>query len=290
MKTFYFVLLLGTSVCLASAQTTGNNVSVIGIINGFGLDCAVLTVVDPNHEVPITNQIALSEGQSFWGTTVRRLDAKTGVVTVDLGGEMRLLRFQDTNNSGTNAALGGVAPAIRLRGVLFSGMVGIRDLYAQLKDRNVLEYPGLGERRFSLTANPQNKAEAVKVFEQMFEREKIAIIPDGRKFVMLVPYASTNSVMPLSDQIHSTGELLAPHSMNLFGGVPLDKVLELYGQYQGRPVNRALEAPCCSLIYFVQQTPLSKEEICYALETLFAWNGIRLISNGDKSYNWEVIH
>jgi hypothetical protein len=36
------------------------------------------------------------------------------------------------------------------------------------------------------------------------------------------------------------------------------------------------------MISLKTQTPLTREEVCYALETLFAWQGFKLVPEGDR--------
>jgi hypothetical protein len=161
-------------------------------------------------------------------------------------------------------------------------------MYADLKGRNLLQHPNLPEREFSLTANLQSKAEAATAFEKMFEQNGIATIPDGEKFVMIVPVALTNSVTPRSnDVIAASTQLIPAYSINL-RGLPLSSALQIYSDYVGRKIVNLKDASSAP-INFEQQTPLSKGQICYALETLFAWNGFRIVAIDDKTSRLEHI-
>jgi hypothetical protein len=46
---------------------------------------------------------------------------------------------------------------------------------------------------------------------------------------------------------------------------------------------------CCDTITLAQTTPLSKNEICYALETLLGWHKIRMAPDGNGNLKLERI-
>jgi hypothetical protein len=124
----------------------------------------------------------------------------------------------------------------------------------------------------------------------MFREHKIAAIPDGEHFVMLVPFALTNSVTPKSPPIANSDTLLPEMSANLVNA-PLEIVLRVYADFLHKQIVNLQDTPRGkATITFVQTTPLTKQEVCYALETQFAWSNLRLIPDGDKGLKLEAAH
>ena len=159
------------------------------------------------------------------------------------------------------------------------------DTYAAVKQRTVLQHPLLPNATFTISANPKTAAAAAAEFERVFAEHGIAVVPDGQHFVMLVPTALTNQVTPLSDKIATNGPAIPSLSV-IFRTLPLSMVLPVYEDFANRKIINQAEAPPVQ-ITLVQQTPLSREEICYAMETLFAWNNVRLHTNDNKTLKIE---
>jgi hypothetical protein len=153
-------------------------------------------------------------------------------------------------------------------------------LYADLKGRTVLLHPALPAVKISL-ANAQTKEKQAEALETMFREQRIAVIPDGEHFVMLVPYTFTNYVTPKAPVLAS-GDALIPAKTVNFITVPIEMVIPVYGDLRGKKIVNPQDAPRTAVITFVQTTPLSRQEICYALETQFAWVNMRLVPEGDN--------
>jgi hypothetical protein len=275
MKALCWLLMLGASAITASAAP--KSVNLVGIVR-YDKELAILEITWTNRHSNTSEQTILANGQSGWGIEIKSIDITNGSVDATIDGDPRTLRF-DVHSSKPIAA----GPTIRLRDVKLQPLMV---LYGEAKGRTVLAYPRLGDARFSLDSNA-NYQTAAETFEKLFADQNIATIPDGDKFVMLVPNAYTNQVSPHSDKIAAAGPIISEMSIN-FQNVPLAKVLEVYGEYVGHPVNNLQSSPN-ALIHFVQQNPLSKGQICYGLETIFAWNGVRVVTNNDSSSSWERI-
>ena len=280
MKTFNGLLIFSLLPFIASAQPAGRIVKLVGIL-GYEVPLAILQVPKTNGGFERTDQFELRADQSEEGVEIQSIDVTNGIVLAMVDGKSRTFAFE---------APGGFKMAdkpatIRLLDAKLHPLI---HFYGEAKGRTVLEHPELEGAGFTLTANPQNKSEAAKAFEQLFASRKIAAIPDGDKFILLVPYAFTNQVTPRSDELAKPGQMLGQLSIN-FQGVPLAKVLEVYGEYVGHPVNDVEHVPCCNGVFLVQQNPLSKEQICYAMQTIFTWHGIRLTTNKDNTISWQKV-
>jgi hypothetical protein len=160
-------------------------------------------------------------------------------------------------------------------------------LYADFKKRTVLEHPQLGKAKVFVRVDPKNEAESATALEEMFKERGIATILDGDNFVMIVPSALTNTVSPRASSLAATNHPIPTMSVN-FVSVPISMVLEVYADYVGHKIVNVSEAPQGPLITFTQTTPLSKAEICYAFETLLAWQNIRVVPEGND-LKWEYI-
>lgn len=189
-----------------------------------------------------------------------------------MDGEPRTLTFREPRASKTTKE----PQSIRLRDIELQPLIL---LYGHVKGRTVLAHPKLAEARFTLTANPSSKPEA------LFANQQISAIPDGDRFVMLVPYSLTNQATPGSDEFAQSGPALSALSID-FQGVPLDKGLEVYGKCVG---HRWQQNGPWNPVYLVQVNSLSKGQICYAMNTMFAWNGIRVVTNKDNTLGWDKL-
>jgi len=186
---------------------------------------------------------------------------------------------QTDAQASTNASAAGV------RSVDMSAAI---KMYGLLKKRTVLQHPQLRNAKVSL-ANARTDDEMAAALEAMFKEQKIAAIPDGEHFVMIVPMALTNSVTPKAPTRADSDMLLPEASVN-FGNAPLGLVLQVYADYLGKTIVNPKDAPRMATITFTQTTVLSKQEICYALETELAWSNIQLVPDGLKNVKLETIH
>jgi hypothetical protein len=59
-------------------------------------------------------------------------------------------------------------------------------------------------------------------------------------------------------------------------------VIQIYAELAGRKLQQAPIVPA-ALIRFRNQTPLTKDEVLYALDTEFGWAGIKMVPAGDNS-------
>lgn len=252
---------------------------LVGIVS-YDTPVAILEVSKTNNRFQQGEQFTLRVEQSDNGVEIQSIDVTNGTVLAKVDGEPRTLAFDDSGGS----KMADKPATIRLEDAKLHPLIY---LYGDAKGRTVLEHPEVERTGFTFTANPHGKSEATKAFEGLFASQKIAAIPDGDKFVLLVPYAFTNRVMARSEQLDEPGPVMQPLSINL-QGVPLHLVLHIYGEYVNHPIKNsqnALRDP----IYLVQQNSLSKGQICYAMETLFSWHDIRMVTNKDNTFSCEKI-
>jgi len=275
MKTIRLLFVLAFSI--AATRAAEKEVKLLGVTSGLGIDLAVIKVGGNSPEW--LRVAALKTGQSLEDVEMGNIDAAKGTATVKVSGKERQLSMPlDSNDSSTN----GLDPSLPV--IYFHGL-SLEDamwLYADYRKRTGLVHPQLGEPTFSLKVNPRNKTEALEAWEKLFHEHGIATIPDGEHFVMVVPFAFTNSVTARSSTLPQTNSLIPAMSIN-FHNTPIALVLETYSDFKHEELvnlqdNSWLKAHGpYPIVTLVQRTPLSREEICYALETLIEWNDIRMV-------------
>jgi hypothetical protein len=162
----------------------------------------------------------------------------------------------------------------------------VLSLYAECKGRTLLRWPRLPATSFTLAASTTNQAQAVLVLEKALAAKRIATIPDGEKFLMVVPVSETAVVKPHSSEIKvPTGKgvdsELMPARVIAFNEATLHQAAQFYASLIGRKLDRNQPPLQATLpIIFRNQTPLTKEECLYALDTLFCWQGYKIVPVG----------
>lgn len=156
-------------------------------------------------------------------------------------------------------------------------------LYAECKGRTLLRWPRLPATSFSVVASTTNQAQAALALEKALAEKGISIIPDGEKFLMVVPESEATTVKPHASDIKpaiSNGSKSEPIPAGAiyFPNTDLLQVAQIYADLIGRKLapDQPLPRPTLA-IKFKNQTPLDKAECVYALETLFRWQGVKLV-------------
>jgi hypothetical protein len=210
-----------------------------------------------------------------------------GIVTVD-GIERQLSMTAYGDHVSTNQ----LDPQLPVMNFQALPLKSALTLYGNLKKRTLLIHPQLGTQTFSLKMNPRTQEEAVEAWEKLFHEQNIATIPDGEHFVMVVPYSQTNTISPKADSLPKTNALLPEMSIN-FQSAPDQLAIQTYADFVQKQIvnlNDSSWYTCCNTVTFVQITPLSREEICYALKTLIEWHNIRMVPEGGNRLKLERIN
>ena len=163
-------------------------------------------------------------------------------------------------------------------------------LYGKLCNRTLLRSSLLPQDSLTLNAAATNYAEAAQVLQSALAGKGISSVPDGNRFLMVVPKIEASTVKPRAAQIKSSaaagsgGETLTPGMIDFINVDPA-QVLDIYALLVGRKVQRAKSwsSGVAVTINLVTQTPVSKEEAIYALETVLEWAGLKLVRVGEDS-------
>ena len=227
----------------------------------------------------------LKEGQAQSDVEVLRIDSASGTVSVAIAGKPVLLTLEgESGFKSANKIENQTPPIVDL---VSADLEAVMSLYADFKSRTVLQHPELGDGPFSVSCNPQTTNEVVDAFEKMFNEQKIATISDGNHFVMVVPFAFTNEVNPRSGSLPQTNAIISQFSVN-FLRAPVQLVLQTYSDFAGKKLDNITGVPGRPGLTLRQTTPLSRDEIIYAIETQIAWRNIHLVpeTNGVFKCEW----
>ena len=176
------------------------------------------------------------------------------------------------------AFIGLVAPLVAEAGVL--------DTYGLLTGKTVLApaaLPALPDPMVPESLADTNKT--IAAIESAFAEKGLEVVQDGPHFVRAFPQATrdfmTNAPLRGAELALTKGQEALPAGMIDFAGADLRQVLDIYALMTGRTVLRPATLPA-PVIRLRTACPLTKEEGVYALETVLALNGIRVVDDGPK--------
>ncbi|MCX6906359.1 MAG: hypothetical protein NTW03_23350, partial [Verrucomicrobia bacterium] len=181
----------GDGLSLAAPPTIDSAPLLEGIFNPPDFQrCLVL--VNESSSSPFSH--VLPKGQRVGNVEVITINPAEGRVEFMLWPGMRSLLLEITNS-----------PPV---GISFqnAGLVSVLELYGRVKGRSIL-HPFLGDSRtLTLRAPAKTKLEAVEAIEAALKGEGLAVVPDGTKFVLVVPQAQAASAVPRSSLIKASAE------------------------------------------------------------------------------------
>jgi hypothetical protein len=291
-----FLLILCFSLRFAVGQGAGapETLKLTGIINLPERKCAVLEDSRRRHFI-------LGEGQKDGATEVLQIDPEARSVKLRVSvGEDRtdasiILSLSQTNRI-TEAPVALMLDNADIEPVLA--------LYSEFTQRTLLR-PLLSAPPFTLQASAMNREEAGRVLQKALDAKEIASIPDGTKFLMVVLKRQAATVKPRFLELKSSQPIDAPsqnqavstHTPNdelipsgaiNFSNVDVWEVAKIYAELIGRKLDRTPAfssggpfPPVGGIINLKTANSLTKEEACYALETLFSWQGVKLVPVGN---------
>ena len=267
------------------APPSPRNPRLAGIVSVWGRQQALLAfTASPPYPAP---RMMLSEGQREDNIQVDQIEPDKGSVKLTLDGSGAVtVRLRNTTNA--------PVPGIVLEDVDLNVVL---ELFANCTNRSLLRWPSLPELSFNVSAAVKDKYDAARVLAQSLTAKGLSIIPDGEKFLMIVPESKAASVKPhapstgtatASGAESHAGPILAagpPQELLPAGtvdwhGIELSRVAEVCSTFMGRKFDQNERVPVYGLIYFRTVTPLTKVEVTYALETLLLWNGVKLVPVG----------
>jgi hypothetical protein len=230
----------------------------------------------------------LSEGQREEDVEVMKIAPDKGSVEVAWQGTNRTtVRLNDTTNL--------PVPGIVLEDV---GLNAVLPLFAQFTNRSLLRWPVLPATSFSLHAAAKDRADAARILEKALVAEDLSIIPDGEKFLMILPKSRAATVEPHAPSAKASTdsgnktpaaapgsggteqEPLAPGLID-FRGADVAQIADIYAMMLHRELDHSERLPAGGTITFTTVTSITREEGIYALETLLHWSGLKLVPVGE---------
>ena len=182
----------------------------------------------------------------------------------------------------------------------------VLSIYAELRNRTILRPGPLPPLIVHLrTACALGKEEAVYAITTVLGLNGIVVVDDGEHFMQVVPKAQAGRVRPQAPKPRPDAPLLDPRDVPVVGllrtyaPVPTmdpgkfeadlaqvrrhcgDRLLALYAEMAGK---EAIPSPDLGdrFVWFATQTPLSKEEVLYAIETTLTLNKLEVINESDS--------
>jgi hypothetical protein len=172
------------------------------------------------------------------------------------------------------------------------------DLYAMLLNRNLLRSAQIASSTFKLhTQTPFTKSAVIYLLEVALALNGIASVDDGTDFLQVVPISRIPNLKLQAPQPSPGDPLLDPKSVRDFGYlrsfVPgqgtqissqegVNDMVAYYAELTGRTAVSTSKVRGVPAI-FRAQTPLTRAEVLYALETTLALNGLAIIEVDDKT-------
>ncbi len=305
------------AVCLvlqgrAQAQRPGSLEAVLDFYSGLTGKTVLRSGVLPNLPEPVAEKLP-SETNAAIGFIESRLREQGIEISQDGPLFVRVVPVGWTNSPAA-AFLATLKPprdnGDSLKGtILFApaDLDQVLSLYSRLRSRTILR-SRLGARALSLkTRGDMTSDQAAYGIAVMFALNGIAAVDDGEKFVQLVPINRWREVVAASPKTSPDAQVLdptelpvfklePPHpSMNRLSRIylrilgqqppwtprPVDKLAEFYAELTNQ---KAVASPSQGRmpVLFEITTPLTREELLYAIQTTLNLEGLAIASTGDQ--------
>jgi hypothetical protein len=163
------------------------------------------------------------------------------------------------------------------------------DLYAMLLNRSLLRWPIVPSTFKLRTQTPFTKSAVIYLLEVSLALNGIASVDDGTNFLQIVPINQIANLKLGAPQRNPTDALLKPNAIRDFRSSPGSKLVDYYAELTGRTTLSPGQVGTAG-IAFKAQTPLTKPELLYALETTLALNGVAIVEVDEKTIQAAYLH
>jgi hypothetical protein len=171
-----------------------------------------------------------------------------------------------------------------------ASIYSVLELYGQLCGKTLLYWPRLPTAGVSVGGPVASRKDAAKILQTALGDRQIASVTDGEKFLMVVPADQVSAVKPHASGSEpapspKTAAELVPPGMIVFHGVMIEQVYFIYAELIGAKLDRGgpPPTPIEPFIFLYTQSALSRDEVVYALDTIFGWQGIKMVRGQDGS-------
>ncbi len=159
----------------------------------------------------------------------------------------------------------------------------VLNLYSEFSGRTLLRSPTLPNIYVTVVAAVSDQTGVLQALQAALAERGIAVVANGKKFVMIVRAQQAESVVPRSGQITSDGsnsesKLIPAGALN-FPGADINQMAMIYAELVGRKLDSGtpFHSSTNSVIRFRNQTPLTPKAARYALDTVFGWAGMKMV-------------
>jgi hypothetical protein len=163
------------------------------------------------------------------------------------------------------------------------------ELYAMLLNRSLLRSPIISPTFKLHTQTPFTKSDVIYLLEVSLALNGIASVEDGANFVQIVPVSQIANLKLEAPQRNPDDALLAPNNIRDFRSSHSFKLVEYYAELTGRTALSASQVGGAGIV-FRAQTPLTKPELLYALESTLALNGVAIVEVDEKTIRAAYLH
>jgi hypothetical protein len=160
------------------------------------------------------------------------------------------------------------------------------DVYALLTGKAVLMPTAVPRPPDSIIADvAADKTNDIPKIEKALAEQGLEVVQDGPHFVRVFPKGArdslTNAPLRGAELAPSPGQGMGVGGMIDFINADVNQVVDIYAAIRQRTVLRPLFFPAPTITLRAAGT-LSQEEVAYALGTVLALNGIRVVDDGAK--------
>jgi RNA polymerase sigma factor (sigma-70 family) len=274
-----------------------DRIQLTGIINLPQYKAAVLEirfyVLVRSNAVVRTNHLILKEGQSgeeltFKGTNLSfellQIDPEGGSVTARENG--REAEFALAGQDAVRAGPGGGAGSrltIRLCG---ASLAAFLDLYGGFLGRTILCHPAVKWSPLDFRTTAADQVTAARELERVLRERGLTALPDGDRFEWIVPTRLARLIHKPASAIPSletTGQDIIPPGGIRFENVALPQAMTVYAVLTGRRWLRRGDLSG-NPISLRNQTPLTRAQAVYALDTLLGWQDLKIVPVDDRAF------
>ena len=157
--------------------------------------------------------------------------------------------------------------------------------YSELTGRTLLQASALPQLTAPLTHQlPADTNAAAAFLEAELAKQDIALVPDGAKFVRVLPAGWRTTPLAAALEAIKVPSAEARQSATNHLSCPaidLNTYLDFFSEFHQRTILRPAALPAC-VIHFSTRQPLTHDEVVHAFRTVLLLNGIASADDGDK--------
>jgi hypothetical protein len=282
-------------------KDVAGNPRLVGLINHSYDQYAVLEAAGSSNRY-----FLLRKNESHEGVTLLKIKPKTGTVKLQLGATNPIVTLvldgwaashpKGTGVSGLLDRLSKALNAAPQRLILNKANTDlVMFLYSQFSGRTLIRSPRLPASTFDLDIGVSGPNDTARRLKKALRAKGISTIEEGEKFLLVVPESESQTAKLLASKLKSSPfaygrpGLFPEGTFINFPNTDLSQVIKLYADLTGRKLDQTQHLPPLKgTVNFTTQTALSAEECVYALETLLAWHGLKVVPVGNGAFKFEL--